>query len=181
MRKLLNKPWFVVLLALVAVLAVGQSLLDLGKRPGAGYAAAGSDETAPEDSGDSAAEAPPQTLREALASLTIPEILPDPFLPRASIARATQAGEPATIEPDILETVRLSAIWKQDGDLLLLLNGRIYHAGETLGRLKIDAASLDGIWLSHWKGRDFLPLGGTFTLVTPARQAASQKLVHHES
>jgi peptidyl-prolyl cis-trans isomerase A (cyclophilin A) len=33
----------------------------------------------------------------------------------------------------------------------------------------IESATQDGVWVAHWKGRDFLALGTDFTLVTPGR------------
>lgn len=180
MKKLLNKPWFVALLAAAAVLLMAQALLDSVQRPGYSAGPGAVSETSPEETAEPAQVAP-QTLRDALAALSLPESITDPFLPRATVSRPEDAADAPPPDEQVTETIRLAAIWQQDGEVLLLINGRICRAGESVGRLTIETATLEGIWLTHWKGRDFLPLGNTFTLVTPTRPGAAQSPVPHES
>jgi hypothetical protein len=185
MRKLLNNPWVVTGLALVAAALVGWSLYRQ-LHPDPVYLPSAAQEEAEPASEAPAAEATvaegvrPLTLRAALLALVLPENPPDPFAPRAGELRpAVQAPPPE--EPDLVETIVLSAIWSQGGALLVIVNGRICQAGDVVGRLRIESADLEGVWVSHWRGRDFLPLGGSFTLVTPARQAVEvSNLALHE-
>lgn len=83
----------------------------------------------------------------------------DPFEPRH-----------LALAPPVLDTLHLSAIWTENGDTLVLVNDRILRPGDAVGRVKIESASQDGVWVVHWRGRDFISLGGTFTLSTPATQ-----------
>jgi hypothetical protein len=174
MRKFLNKPWFVALLALAAIAFVWNSI-----RPKTlvGVASVASATTA-------AVEPPAQESATAATSLTftggsvddalkalMASVKPrDPFAVRAKSVAPEPAAEEAKV-PDVVDTVRLSAIWIQEGRTYLLINGQIHEVGDELARLRIESATTDGVWLAHWKGRDFLALGADFTLVTPARKA----------
>lgn len=177
MRKLLNKPWFVALLALGAVVFVGQALLEQ-RRPPRGRATSASAYAEPGDESDEGRAAGPATLREALQALPLPAQIPDPFGMQRRGDSPGGAAKPA--EPDLVETFRLSATWKQDDLVLLLLNGRVCRVGDTVGNVTIESASFGGVWLGHWKGRDFLRVGGDFTLVTPAAQKPAAILAIHE-
>jgi hypothetical protein len=176
MRKLLNKPWVVALLALVAVAIVAQSLLD---RPQRRPRRAVPETPAEESSDPVAAAGGAGSLAEALSSLSLPDQVPDPFAPRR-LRVAEVAAEIRENGPDLTETVHLSAIWEQDGAAYILLNGRICGPGDAVGRITIISIERDGVWLTHWKGRDFLRLGQDFTLVTPAAAAAKPKTATHE-
>jgi len=109
-------------------------------------------------------------VREALKALTIPKTaLRDPFAPRA---REDEANPTETsVAPDVVDSVHLSALWTQGGATYTLINDRICQVGDKIGRLQIESATQDGVWISHWKGRDFISLGGDFTLRTPALAA----------
>lgn len=163
MKKLLNKPWFVGILALAACGFVIQALLPerrAATNPVVEVAAG------PETTSDPEQAPAPISIAAALHALAASPATRDPFAPRIK-NRATKitADKP---EPDSIEIVRLSALWSQGGETLLLLNGRIVQVGDEIGRLKVESATQDGIWLTHWKGRDFLPLGADFSLITPA-------------
>ncbi len=167
MRNLLNKPWFVAVLALVALAFVVQSLRP--KDLTAGYAG-----FAPVNPADAVVLGAEPVVNDAAAAQTSDELTAltslavqrDPFAPGAKSASVLAAIEKA--RPDLLDTVHLSAIWNQNGATYLLLNGNIHRAGDEIGRLKIESVSADGVWLTHWKGRDHLELGDDFTLRTPA-------------
>lgn len=181
MKKLLNKPWVVALLALAAIALVAHSLIDRSPRPRprAQAAPVAQDDAGLTDESSSLEQVRAGTLAEALAGLTLPEQLPDPFAPRR--LRAVEvAGEARETGPDQTDTVHLSAIWEQDGAAYILLNGKICRAGDTLGRLTVDSIERGGVWLTHWKGRDFVPLGQDFTLITPAAAAAKPRTATHE-
>lgn len=180
MRKLLNKPWVVAVLALLAVALVAQSLLD--RPPQSVRRDVAEDAEEPEDGfaeEASGTDTRAGSLAEALARIALPEVLPDPFAPRR--ARANEAApEIREVGPDQIETVKLSAIWEQDGVAFVLLNGRVCQAGDVVGRMTVASIEGEGIWLTHWKGRDFVRLGQEFTLITPAADAAQPRTATHE-
>ncbi len=166
MRKSLNNPWIVSALALAAVAFVGQSLWP--KRIIAGPAAAPAVAPVAESA---ATNQPPgdatmvQSAEELLA-LTGQPARRDPFAPAGKTVAAMAAVEKA--RPDLVDTVHLSAVWAQEGAVYAVINDTIVRPGDAIGRLKIESATTDGVWLVHWKGRDHLALGGDFTLRTPA-------------
>jgi hypothetical protein len=178
MRKFLSNPWIVGALALAAVAFVGGSIYKQMKPAYPVVVDEASAGASGEDTVDSSfieaagsdgieADELPATLREALLAIVPAPEIPDPFEARSwQIIRLEVV--PVERPPDIVETIRLGAIWSQGDVLLVLVNGRIQQTGDSLGRMTIDAASLDGIWISHRQGRDFLPLGATYTLTTPA-------------
>jgi hypothetical protein len=71
---------------------------------------------------------------------------------------------------DLVDSIHVSAVWIQKESNLALINGRIVAAGEEFGRLKFESASSDGVWFTHWKGRNFVAVGSDFSLSTPADQ-----------
>lgn len=169
MRKLLNKPWFVIAMSLLAVVLAWSSLRPT-ESSSSGQTAAISTEPV-----DTAADQPlpggipaSATPAEVLKHLIVTKAPRDPFASR-NVQSATPTAEPVEQLPDLLDTVRLTGVWTQNGATLLLINDRIAKIGETIGRLKIESASQDGIWLTHWRGRDFLEVGKSFVLKTPAR------------
>ena len=168
MKKLLNKPWFVATLALIALSLVGRSVLPRLQLTASSAPAPSSAENEPA----AAPDAPP-SIEAALQSLAVPAALRDPFAPRAR----PQAASAEPVAPDSVDTVLLSALWTQDGETLALINGRILQPGDEIGRLKIESASQEGVWVAHWKGRDFISLGGTFTLNTPASHSTDRPLL----
>lgn len=98
-------------------------------------------------------------------NLQLPAPMRDPFAIRVKAAVETAVEKVAV--PDAVESVHLSAVWTQGGKTLVLINDRICENGDEIGRIKIDAVTREGVWLSHWKGRDFVRVGGSFTLNTP--------------
>jgi hypothetical protein len=172
MRKLLNKPWFVAVLALAAVFAVGRELLPSGgaaNDDGVSWLSddgAGTEPAAADVSGDAI------DVRVALQELGAITVGRDPFAPRAKTSSHLASARDATPSPDLIDTVKLTALWMQAGETYALLNARICRAGDILGRLTLESATPDGVWLTHWKGRDFLKLGQVFTLATPVHSAA---------
>lgn len=173
MRKLLNNPWMVTALALLAVACVSLSLWPKRDR-GVEVAALESDTVTLESSevateqlavGDTAN----LSIERALKEIALTAVVADPFARQAKYVAEGVAQR--VLAPDLIETLKVSAIWTQDGQTLLLINGQIHQAGDQIARITIESASQDGVWLAHWKGRDFLTLGTDFTLVTPATTA----------
>lgn len=174
MKKLLNNPWFVTLLAVVALGVVANSVLSGGQDGAwAGGPVAGNDPAVipgeTEATGEEAARLP---VDDALKALESPKhAARDPFARRRS-EDETGATDEKTVVPDLLDSAHLSALWTQDGITYSLINDRICRTGDMIGRLKLESATQEGIWLSHWKGRDFVALGGEFILRTPAGHTA---------
>jgi len=167
MRKWLNNPWFVTAMSVLAIGLAWSSLrpTNSGRRPAAvSYAdPVATAEEQPQPDGATANVSPDEALKQLVA----PKTSRDPFA-----ARTVQtAAVVETIEqPDSVDTAHLSAVWNQSGSTLLLVNDRMSKVGDTFGRLTIESATQNGIWLSHWKGRDFLAVGKNFVLRTPANQ-----------
>jgi hypothetical protein len=168
MRKLLNNRWFVAALALAAIALIWSSLAPEGKTGRVAVAPAPSASVAEAAAEPSADEAIPLSAQTALKQLIIAKSSRDPFALRTS-------AEPVNIhqekeEPDLLDSAHLTGVWTQNGTTLVLINDHIRNIGDSIGRLTIESASQEGIWLTHWKGRTFLALGKSYVLRTPARQ-----------
>ena len=161
MRKLLNKPWFVAVMAIAALACVISVVFPNAQR--FGLSGAGAADAPASD--DAAVTGPSGTTAWTVINrISIPFAGRDPF---AAKIKASESVEKAP-EPDLVDSVHLSAIWTQDGHTLVLINDRICQGGDEIGHLKIESATQEGVWLSHWKGRDFISIGGNFTLNSPA-------------
>ncbi|MEZ5276757.1 MAG: hypothetical protein R3F07_10295 [Opitutaceae bacterium] len=163
MKKLLNNPWFVGLLVAGAIVFVAQATLS--KRQSAAYPASYPDEyvddfeeVSPDETGLPAA-GEVASVRQALDALSTTTPNSNPFGSRqAEIVADGSVEEPAGAG----FIVHLFAIWQQNGQTLVLVNNRIQQAGDVIGDLTIESTTLDGIWLSHPDGRDFISLGSSF-------------------
>jgi len=164
MRKLLNNPWFVAVMAIAALALVVHVVFSNGEKFGLrGFANAGSDSSENVTAAEDGAQT---TAWSVVKKIQVPVAGRDPF---AIKVKAVEVVEKAP-EPDAVDTVHLSAIWTQEGHTLVVINDRICQGGDEIGRLKIESATQDGVWLTHWKGRDFISIGGNFTLNTPAEK-----------
>jgi hypothetical protein len=157
----LNNRWFVAGLSLLAVAMAARALLAPGLEtrlaPGRAHAAPS---PAP-----AAALAPAPAEPAALAGAA--EVSGrDPFAARPRLSLA----------PPVVDTAHLSALWTENGETLALVNGRILRPGDAVGRMKVESATQDGVWVAHAQGRDFIALGGTFVLTSPAIPVAAVAL-----
>ncbi len=165
MRKLLNKPWFVALLAIAALLVVGREFLPGGKKPAApvpGIEAAEDGQSV----GDDGESGPRLPVTEALKAISRPvdgrdpfALPPKPAAPDSEVATGTAAAETS-------HHLRVSAVWLQGEATLVLANGRICTPGESVGDFTIESAAIDGAWINHPGGRAFVPVGTDFVLKT---------------
>ena len=175
MRRLLNKPWFVALLGLSAILLV---LFQLGPEFGPRFehapALAADDPAADATGAALTADAPsaPSAIAAALAELPAPSSARDPFAARPGAVAQPTPGLPVARAKDSVAVFHLSALWTEHESTLALINGRICQPGDTIGRLRVAAANQDGVWVTHGTDRDFIPLGGDFTLHSSAAPAA---------
>jgi hypothetical protein len=192
MRKLLKQPWFVAALALTAIVLCTLSLREqLGGGGFSGPVATTDIESTNDDGSGEESTAPaidgsPRSIAAVLAALEFPTTIPDPFSRRGiNVVAGEPVPEAAPVLPDEKDTILLTAVWQQGGDHLALVNNRIVRAGEKVGRITIDEITVDGIWVSHWKGRNFVTFGSEFTLLTPAGSepapAPAPSLALHET
>ena len=155
-------------MALTALVLVGHSLWPSGNGASSGAAASPQAVAVAAQENEPAAETVRLSVRDALKALKIPATGPrDPFALRIR-TEATVVAQEKAVAPDSVDTVHLSALWTQGGTTFSLINDRICSAGDEIGRLKIESATQEGVWVTHWKGRDFIALGGDFTLKTPS-------------
>ena len=162
MRKLLNKPWFVGLMSVAALAFVAHSVFSGGTRFGLG--AVENSAVAGTEAEQSTDETGRTNIFAVVRNLQLPAPMKDPFAIRIKVDPTVEK----VVLPDTVESVHLSAVWTQEGNTLVVINDRICEKGDEIGRIKIDAVTRDGVWLTHWKGRDFVRVGGSFTLNTPA-------------
>jgi hypothetical protein len=164
MKRLLNNPWFSASLAVCAICLVAWRLWPDTGRFAAAAALAGPGAALAADSVP-ADPAPVAASAEALLR-DLPATPPtrDPFAPRPGARRTV----PPARGPDLLESIHVSALWTEHDASLALINDEIRGPGEAVGRLRIASVSQDGVWVTHGTARDFIPLGGDFTLRTPA-------------
>ncbi len=157
MRKLLNNPVFVAAVALVAVVLIGWKYLPGNRGTPVPYPAfeAGDGEF---PVGESAEPVPRLAVAEALRALGPAVAGRDPFaLPPKPVV---EAEAPAGAPTEIVERLRVSAIWVQGTAVFLLANGRICRPGDSIDRFTVESAAIDGAWISHPAGRSFVPVGG---------------------
>lgn len=172
MRKLLNNPWVVVGLACAALGLVARTVLSQSSSSAPPSETALDQNGSDASSGDASAASsidPKAALKEMAVSS-----LRDPFVSRTSAAIATVVAQ--TPEPDLTDSVAVSAVWIQNGKTYLLVNNQVRQVGDQIGRITLESATREGVWLRHWKGRNFVSVGGAFILVTPAREAAALSL-----
>ena len=168
MKKLLNNPWVVGALALAALALVGMSLLPKrASNEAQVYSTEGSASAELADHGSELGEGGATDVSAALKELAIAGTPRDPFSSRTKAALIAPFDEQTPV-PDSVDTLRLSAIWVQGATTFVLINGSIRQVGDEFSRFKIESTSRDGVWVTHWKGRDFLSLGVDFTLTTPS-------------
>jgi len=151
----LNNRWLVAGLSLLAMVLAGRALLAPGSDP-------------------ARVSARPRSLRPALEA-PVAEPVADAAVPAASAGvhgRDPFAARPrVSLAPPVVDTAHLTALWTENGETLALVNERILHPGDAVGQMKIESATQEGIWVAHAQGRDFIALGGTFVLTTPAAAA----------
>lgn len=174
MRKLLNRPWFVVLLALVALYGVSDFLFFRG--PAENFDVAPAEEPAEVARDGEAAGPAPLRLAPAAAlrALPIPAHPRDLFAPLPKPEAPVVAGKPADVvrvAGESVERFLLTAIWTQNQITWVLLNGRICQVGDTVGRCRIETATQEGVWLRHAQGREQVLLGREFLLRSSSNAA----------
>ncbi len=161
MRKLLNKPWFVVVLALAALLAVGWQFLPGSQKPAP--VAGGEPVEESQVTGEEGEVAPRLSVTDALKAIMLPTIIRDPFaLPPKPTA--TEGEQVVAATSEIVERLHVSAIWVQGAAVYLLANGRVCQPGDTIDRFTIETAAIDGAWIKHSGGRSFVPVGQDCTV-----------------
>ena len=128
-------------LALVAVAFVAHSLIPADDGSGSAVVVeeTGGGELADGDSSDSSQGA--VGVRQALSELSGGTPARDPFSVRTKAAPATVVQVEKAPPPDLVETIRLTALWTQRGETYALINDRICRVGDKLGRLTVETAA----------------------------------------
>jgi hypothetical protein len=164
MKRLLNNPWFSASLAVFAIFLVTWRLWPSSGR--FATAASASDASGAQAADSAPAEPAPDAPSAAalLRELPVPQLARDPFAPRPGARLAAAAAR----RPEVVESIHVSALWTEHEASLALINDQIRGPGEAVGHLRIASVSQDGVWVTHGAARDFIPLGGNFTLRTPA-------------
>ncbi|RKX35564.1 MAG: hypothetical protein DRP71_03255 [Verrucomicrobia bacterium] len=172
MKKLLNKPWFVATMALIAIAFVANAVMEQRKPLRTATHDDPYEDNGYYDEFDDTSDQPepsdPSSIRQVLESLvpTSEDLPSDPFdNDSAEIIAMTGSGEPEQEEI----AIHLSAIWAQGDQTLVLVNNHVYTAGDTVGDLTIESTTIDGIWVTHPNGQDFVAIGKRFTWVIPAQ------------
>lgn len=162
MRKLLNNPLVVGLMVLFAVgLGFWPQIQErLAASPAGPIEAAAPEPTAPEPVTPD--RILPERIAQILTTIRVPETARDLFR-FPEIATTAAAHTPAAEAVLHTETVRLSAIWRQSGADLALLNDRVTAVGERLGGIELAEVTPEGVWLLHQGNRTLLPLGQQHT------------------
>ena len=168
MRKLLNNPAFVAVLALAALAFVGWSFLAKSDPVASSAPESLVAEEAPAGDGESVGETERLSPAEALRVLSIPAAVRDPFsLPAAKEdpdAKPTDEAAASTIE-----RIRLSAVWVQGAAVYLLLDGKVCVPGDRVGRFAVESAEIEGAWITFPGGRYFLSVGRDLAVKTSAQ------------
>ena len=167
MRKLLNNPAFVGVLALAALVFVGWSFL---AKPAAAVPAPAAEpvDVAVAENGEEGADVSALSIPEALKALAIPTGARDPFaIPAKPETEVSPSDETAAAE--VIERVRLSAVWVQGPAVYVLLNGRICIPGDKLDRFTVEAAEIAGAWIGFPGGHHFLSVGQELAVKTSAQ------------
>ncbi|HEY3755884.1 MAG TPA: hypothetical protein VGL42_07020 [Opitutaceae bacterium] len=154
MRKYLNNPWFVAVLA-VSALAVAAHAFMAGAdqaSPAAAVAETVADPVAASAALPVAAPAPQATVEAALSAPLPASQVPDPFGPSTS-ALAEHKSAP----------LRLAALWTENGRTLGILNGKIVQAGDRVGTVTVVEASSNGLVLEDDERRGTLAVGDAWT------------------
>jgi hypothetical protein len=159
----LNNRWLVTGLSLLAMALVARAMLS--SSPGGISAPVRGAVILPATAEPAEANAPAPD-REAARVPAVAVAARDPFAVRPRVSSA----------PPVVDTAHLSALWTENGETLVLVNGRILHAGDAVGRMTIESATQEGVWVAHAHGRDFIALGGTFVLTSPAVDPAAVAL-----
>jgi hypothetical protein len=120
------------------------------------------------EDGEGGADVSALSITEAIKALAIPTAARDPFaIPAKPENEASPSDETAAVE--VIERVRLSAIWVQGPSVYVLLNGRICIPGDKMERFTVEAAEIAGAWIGFPGGHHFLSVGQELAVKTSAQ------------
>ncbi len=166
MKKLLNNPVAVGLLALTALVTgfwpqIKANLAARNHRPppaapAPGEAAALEAAVGPGDAGSLSRQ-----LRQIFEKNTFAPSGRDPFTFHEEKVVAVAAPEAPAARETL--SIQLAAIWMQEGASLALLNHQIAITGDKVGFIQVAEISPDGVWLLQTGTRVFLHLGEQHT------------------
>lgn len=106
---------------------------------------------------DATALTSPRRIRQVLTDYALPDLERELFSYRETKLELPTAAPEAA--PRKVTSVHLTAIWRQPGVNLAVLNGRITTVGDQLGEIEVVEINGDGVWLHLHDERTFLTLG----------------------
>jgi hypothetical protein len=173
MRKLLNKPWVVGLLALCAVGLVAFQGFGFStiREKVLSVSAVQAPETAEAE----------ETKAEAVTdNLTATDMFfvagsRDPFAPRVTATASTEKAAEST--STAMQTLKLAAVWLQGAESFVAINAQICRVGDAVAGASIESVTREGAWLRLPNGRQFLPVGREVTFAAPLKRGLSSALV----
>jgi hypothetical protein len=173
MRKLLNKPWVVGLLAsfaigLVAYEGLGLRASAASVRPAVAVEEVDSSEK-PEKQGENATE------NLAAVDMFVAAGSRDPFAARPNPAGMSDKSVESI--PATMQTLKLAAIWLQGADSYVAINAQICRVGDAISGASIESVTREGAWLQLPSGRQFLPVGREVTFAAPPKRGPSPMIV----
>ena len=158
MKKLLNNPIFVGLLVALALgLTFWPQLTERFTTRPRPLVVATDEQSVLDLDSDATTLSSPRRIRQVLSDYALPDMERELF-----IYREAKLDLPATAPEEarrIATSVHLTAIWRQPGVNLAVLNGRITTVGDLLGEIEVVEINGDGVWLSLHDKRTFLTLG----------------------
>jgi hypothetical protein len=158
MKKLLNNPIFVGLLVALALgITFWPQLTERFTSRPRPQAINTDEQSTLELESDATTLSSPRRIRQVLSDYALPEMVRELF-----IYRETKPDLPVAAPeeaPRQVTSVHLTAIWRQPGVNLAVLNGRITTVGELLGEIEVVEINGEGVWLRLHDERTFLTLG----------------------
>ncbi len=164
--KLLNNPWVVGSLCVIAVGVAGYQVLKSRSRA--------SQSPAPTVAVPPTVAPRPSTLTPQLSTTSTPAAGPVTFIDRVFVqshfAQWLQAprrdpflwataGERGASASSPISQWKLNSIWNQTGCRLAVINNRVYAEGDMVEGYRLETIERDGVWLRGPTGREGLGFG----------------------
>lgn len=173
MRKLLNKPWFVGLLASLAVGLVAYEGLGFRASAASVRHAVTVEDVDSTETSEKRAENAPENL--AAIDMFVAAGSRDPFAGRLNPGGTSEKSVEST--PATMQTLKLAAVWLQGAESFVAINAQICRVGDAVSGISIESVTREGAWLQLPSGRQFLPVGREVTFAAPPKRGPSPMIV----